>query len=55
MTDPDTPINKEKNHWLVVNIPGNKVSEGEVKRLYKIMKIKDINLLKANKNFIFTF
>lgn len=34
MTDPDapsrtTPIWREYRHWLVVNIPGNKVSDGE--------------------------
>ncbi len=37
MTDPDAPsrknpVNGEWKHWLVVNIPGNKLSEGEVKR-----------------------
>ena len=37
MTDPDapsrqTPTFREWHHWLVVNIPGNNISEGEVKR-----------------------
>lgn len=35
MTDPDAPSRKEPtfrewHHWLVVNVPGSKVSEGEV-------------------------
>lgn len=35
MTDPDAPKRddpkfREWHHWLVVNIPGNKISEGEV-------------------------
>jgi hypothetical protein len=39
MTDPDAPSRaepklREWHHWLVVNIPGNKVSEGEVKSGY---------------------
>ena len=37
MTDPDAPSREdpkfgEWKHWLVVNIPGDKVSEGEVRR-----------------------
>lgn len=39
MTDPDAPSREdpkfgEWNHWLVVNIPGNRLSEGEVKSEY---------------------
>ncbi|KAJ8966400.1 hypothetical protein NQ317_009632 [Molorchus minor] len=35
LTDPDAPsrknpIRREWNHWLVVNIPGSRISEGEV-------------------------
>lgn len=37
MTDPDAPSRanpefREWHHWLVVNIPGNKISEGDVRR-----------------------
>jgi len=37
MTDPDAPSRakpefREWHHWLVVNIPGNNISEGEVRR-----------------------
>ena len=37
MTDPDAPSRAnpkagEWNHWLVINIPGNKTEMGEVKR-----------------------
>jgi phosphatidylethanolamine-binding protein len=37
MTDPDAPSRQspkagEWNHWLVVNIPENKLKMGEVKR-----------------------
>ena len=40
MTDPDAPSRenpkmREWHHWLVVNIPGNKVAEGEVQRFIK--------------------
>ena len=36
LTDPDAPSRadpqfRENHHWLVVNIPGNRVGEGEVK------------------------
>jgi phosphatidylethanolamine-binding protein (PEBP) family uncharacterized protein len=35
MADYDNPTRKEGTmkvqHWVVVNIPGNKISEGEVK------------------------
>ncbi|XP_070490205.1 protein D3-like [Chironomus tepperi] len=39
LTDPDAPSRtdpkvREVRHWLVVNIPGNKVSEGETKWSY---------------------
>lgn len=39
MTDPDAPSREdpkfgEWKHWLVVNIPGDKVSEGEVRSEY---------------------
>jgi len=39
MTDPDapsraTPTIREFNHWIVINIPGNKITEGEVKSNY---------------------
>ena len=39
MTDPDAPSRaepkaREWHHWLVVNIPGNKIHEGEVKAAY---------------------
>ncbi|CAJ0579065.1 unnamed protein product, partial [Mesorhabditis spiculigera] len=38
LTDPDAPSRKEGklewHHWLVANIPGNKVSEGEVLSAY---------------------
>ncbi len=35
-TDPDAPSRadpqfREVHHWLVVNIPGNRLAEGEVK------------------------
>ncbi len=37
MTDPDAPSRaqpefREWHHWLVVNIPGNNISEGDVRR-----------------------
>jgi len=36
LTDPDAPSRvdpkfRENHHWLVVNIPGNRISEGQVK------------------------
>ncbi len=39
MTDPDAPSRAnpkagEWNHWLVINIPGNKTEMGEVKRFF---------------------
>lgn len=39
MTDPDAPSRhsakfREWHHWLVVNIPGNNVSQGEEKTAY---------------------
>ncbi len=39
MTDPDAPnrqnpIHGEWQHWLVVNIPGDKLSEGEIRSAY---------------------
>ena len=39
MTDPDAPSRQnpaygEILHWLVVNIPGNKIKEGETKTVY---------------------
>jgi phosphatidylethanolamine-binding protein (PEBP) family uncharacterized protein len=39
MTDPDAPSRenptyREWHHWLVVNVPGNKISEGEIKSAY---------------------
>ncbi len=39
MTDPDAPSRaeptyREWNHWLVVNIPGDKLSEGEIRSEY---------------------
>lgn len=39
MSDPDAPSRAdpkfgEWNHWLVVNIPGNNISEGEVRSEY---------------------
>jgi phosphatidylethanolamine-binding protein len=39
MTDPDAPSRqnpkfREWHHWLIVNIPGDKINEGEVKSEY---------------------
>ena len=40
MTDPDAPSRaepkyREWHHWLVVNIPGNKISEGKIMIYFK--------------------
>ena len=54
MTDPDAPTRTnpkmaEWQHWLVVNIPGNKVEEGEVLRL-----IYSVNVQPFSRNCLHT-